>query len=493
VDTKAILQTAQSATPLEALGILGLLYRYSNHVRFLKEFVQQIEECLFQFPLEGEGSDPMGTGSRESQQIVNYANQILAGQRYPEQVFSSSGKTGKEYRETGEKLALEWLHQRAATGFSDWDSPASFAEILVALSHLADLAESESVMEMAVVLMDKLFATLALNSFQGVFGSTHAQSTASEIKGGLLEPTSGIARLMWGTGIFNHHLAGLVSLACAENYELPSIIADIALFKPEELWNQERHVINTEREVNKVTYKTPDYMLCSAQDYYPGQKGCQEHIWQATLGKNAAIFVTHPACSSEEDARRPNFWAGNAVLPRVAQWKDVLIAVHHLPEEDWMGFTHAYFPTYAFNEYVLRQGWAFARKENGYLALTAARGLNLVRRGQAAYRELRSCGQNNIWLCHLGRAALDGDFTAFQEKILALELVFGDEQVHFKTLRGESLAFGWQGPLLRDGKEVPLSGFPHYSNPYSMAEMPCSSMEIRFNDDLLRLNFSGLS
>ncbi len=429
----------------------------------------------------------------ESQQILSYANQILAGQRFPEQIFSSSGKTGKEHREIGERLALDWLHQHAASGFSDWDSPASFAEICTALAHLADLAESESVLEMAVVLMDKLFATLAFNSFQGVFGSTHGQAAASEVKGGLLEPTSGIARLMWGTGIFNHHIAALVSLACTENYELPSIISDIALSKPEEFWSQERHVVNAGREVNKVTYKTPDGMLCSAQDYYPGQKGRQEHIWQATLGKNATVFVTHPACSSEEDARQPNFWAGNAVLPRVAQWKDVLIAVHHLPEADWMGFTHAYFPTYAFDEYALRQGWAFARKENGYLALTAARGLSLVRGGQAAYRELRSYGQHNIWLCHLGRAALDGDFAAFQEKILALKLNFEDDKVHCATLRGETLAFGWRDPLLRDGKEVPLSGFPHYNNPYSVTEMPCNTMEIRFNDDLMRLDFTGLS
>ena len=25
-------------------------------------------------------------------------------------------------------------------------------------------------------------------------------------------------------------------------------------------------------------------MLCSAQDYRPGQAGLQEHIWQATMG-----------------------------------------------------------------------------------------------------------------------------------------------------------------------------------------------------------------
>jgi hypothetical protein len=298
---------------------------------------------------------------------------------------------------------------------------------------------------------------------------------------------------MWGTGTFNHHIAGTVSLACMERYELPSMVSDIAGSLPEEIWSRERHAVaDAAREVNKVTYKTPDGMLCSAQDYYPGQQGRQEHIWQATLGTTATVFVTHPACTSEDESRQPNFWAGNAVLPRVAQWKDALIAVYQLPEDDRMGFTHAYFPTYAFDEYLLRQGWVMTRKGNGYLAIMAQRGLDLTKHGYYALRELRSYGRNNIWLCHMGRAALDGDFSSFQEKILALHVKFADAQVRFNTLRGEVLSFGWQGPLLRDESEQPLSGFHHYENPFAASEFPSRQMEVRYGDGLLRLNFESV-
>src|SRR3712207_9584136 len=41
---------------------------------------------------------------------------------------------------------------------------------------------------------------------------------------------------------------------------------------------------------------------------------------------------------------------------------------------------------------------------------TAAQGLTLTTQGDNAYRELRSSGQHNIWLCHMGRAARDGSF-----------------------------------------------------------------------------------
>jgi hypothetical protein len=93
----------------------------------------------------------------------------------------------------------------------------------------------------------------------------------------------------------------------------------------------------------------------------------------------------------------------------------------------------------------------------------------------------------------MGRAALDGDFAQFQEKVLRLEVIFNHLEVQCQTLRGETLAFGWRGPLLRDGKEVPLAGFPHYLNPYTAADLPCKEMEIRFQDDILRLDFAGLS
>ncbi len=489
VESEPILESTRSIKPLELLGILGMLYRFGGHSQFPKDLLRPLEDYILNYPYGRSEADTIEASGGESDRILSCACEILAGQRYPESAFLHSGKTGQWHRQNGERLALEWLYQCGVGGFADWDSNFSFAEHLLALSHLIDLAETESVWEMAAVVMDKTFVALAVNSYRGVFGSTHGRTCASFVKGGLLEPTSGITRLMWGVGIFNHHIAGPVSLACVENYELPAPISDIALSAPEEMWSRERHAVTDARVVNKVTCKTPDFMLCSAQDYFPGQKGRSEHIWQATLGTAATVFVTHPACASEEDARQPNFWAGNAVLPRVAQWKDALIAVHQLPADDWMGFTHAYFPIYAFDEYVLRQDWAFARKGDGYLALTASQEFSLTKNGHYAFRELRSYGQNNIWLCQMGRVALDGDFSSFQQKILALDIKFSDDSVRCTTLRGEALSFGWQGPFLRNGIEQPLSGFDHYDNPYAASEYPSKQLEVRYGEAVLHLDF----
>jgi len=126
-------------------------------------------------------------------------------------------------------------------------------------------------------------------------------------------------------------------------------------------------------------------MLSSAQDYFPGEPGRAEHIWQATLGPDAVVFVNHPVCLSQKRAYQPNYWRGNGVLPRVAQWKDLLIALYRLPDDDWLGYTHAHFPIAALDEYALREGWAFARKGEGYLALKASQGFTLVKSGNSAY------------------------------------------------------------------------------------------------------------
>lgn len=512
VKTDVILQAVEGinqrkdCSDFYLVGLLGMLHRYGADASFPASLKQPLEECVlnFKYWMDEPGSDAMCFWS-ENHQILFHACEILAGQLYPERIFTNAGKTGQWHREKGERMALSWLHKRGAGGFSEWDSNCYFEEDLLALSHLADLAESQAVYDLSTVIMDKMFLTMALNSYKGTFGSTHGRTYTPHIKGGRQESTSGVSRLMWGMGAFNDKILATVSLACMENYGFPLIVGDIAADLPEEMWNRERHAGQLEEwcdrasggwEVNKVTFKTPDYMLCSAQDYHPGESGVQQHVWQATMGPDAVVFVSHPPCLSEESSHRPSFWHGNLVLPRVAQWKDVLIALHKLPADDWLGFTHAYFPAWAFDEHALRQDahdrvWAFARKGDGYLAITAARGLEFITRGDNACRELRSYGQDNVWLCHMGRAALDGDFSTFQDKILALDVSFGELVVRCSTLRGETLSFGWKGPLMRNGNEQPMDGFKHYDNPYCAVDLPALQMQVRYGDQLMRLNFAA--
>ena len=110
-----------------------------------------------------------------------------------------------------------------------------------------------------------------------------------------------VSRLFWGIGCWNQHTAACFALATSQKYGCPPVHERIALDQPARTLVAERHVTAwrdsaqgsvashpvaskpvASQEVNKVTYKTPDYMLTSAQDYYPGEAGGGEHLWQAT-------------------------------------------------------------------------------------------------------------------------------------------------------------------------------------------------------------------
>ncbi|MCU0519527.1 MAG: hypothetical protein MUF84_02385 [Anaerolineae bacterium] len=472
------------------VGLLGAVARYADQDSFPGALRTAIRECALAFKYwhDEPGTDAM-CYTTENHSILFHTCEVLAGQLYPDAAFSNTGEAGQWHRQKGEALAKAWLKQRGGAGFWEWDSNCYFEEDALALSHLAGLAEDETIAELAAVVLDKLLFTMAVNSYKGVFGSTHGRTYAPQIKSGQLESTSGISRLLWGMGIFNQNLRGLVGMACSE-YEFPLMIAQIAADLPDEMWNRECHEIDESgNAIHKVTYKTPDTMLASVQDFRPGEKGYQQHIWQATFGPDAVVFVSHPPCVSENGAHRPNFWSGNYVLPRVAQWKDVLIALHDLPQDDWLGFTHAYFPVYAFDETAVRENWAFARKGDGYLALGSSLGLELIKRGPAAYSELRSYGRKAVWVCQMGRAALDGDFAAFQERVLGLPLTVEGLSVTFETLRGDVLSFGWQTPFLRNGQGEPLRFSKHYDNPYCSADLHAPTMDVQLGEYVMRLEF----
>src|SRR3546814_8396177 len=103
--------------------------------------------------------------------------------------------------------------------------------------------------------------------------------------------------------------------------------------------------------------------------------------------------------------------------------------------------------------------WSSDVCSSDLLALMAAQGLQFITTGQTALRELRSFGKENIWLCHMGQALLDGSFEDFQRKVVAMEVASDGLWLRMNSLRGDQLIFGWKGPLIVNGLEQPLSGF----------------------------------
>jgi hypothetical protein len=559
----------------------------------LPERIRQTILNFKYFPNEP-GIDSLCTWT-ENHYILYSSAGYLAGQLYPDGIFSNSGETGKHKQEINRTRILRWLDLRFHSGFSEWLSHVYYDEDLTALLALYDFAWDEEIQRKAEMVLDLLLFDMALNSFKGVFGSTHGRAYENTKKWASNEGTTDTTKLLFGTGIFSGFDNMSATAFALSGYCLPEVIESIANYKSAEndpaMENRQRmgiqlnemekwgihpdtfedgmHTLtleaylhprtientlrmfdtcnwwensflsdfkpyrqllrmlgrlgglpwlarllkrdlcrNTREEVNLYTYKTADYMLSTAQDYRKGYGGDQQHIWQATLGNEAVCFTTHPA---KLEGVTPNYWEGNGLLPRAAQYKNVVVVVYNIekilalyvPIRHY--FTHAWLPKDKFEDVVERNGWIFARKGQGYLGLRSQKPyfwntdsnefrlpIEYRRNREDINRELIADGAQNIWICQMGCQAQDGDFAEFVTTISTAELGFKGRNVEYRSPGNGLIQFGWEGPLLVDRVEFPLRDYGRYENPFAKVEFNSNSIQIANADHKLRLNWEAL-
>lgn len=262
---------------------------------------------------------------------------------------------------------------------------------------------------------------------------------------------------------------------------------------------------NMREEPDIYTYKTPDYMLSTAQDHRKGFGGDQHHIWQATLAPDAVCFTTHPG---RIEGATPNYWEGSGVLPRSVQYKNLNITVYNIkqallalyvPITNF--YTHAWIPKDQFDEVVENAGWIFARKGAGYLALysqqpyfwnmegLAVEGHHIRKNPEDFDREVIALGKQNVWICQMGREATDGSFADFMQALLDARLVINDMDIEFDSPGNGTVKFGWDGPLTLDGAIIDVEDYPRYDNPYVKAAFHPTEIHVRANGKELYLNW----
>ncbi|MBW8035035.1 MAG: hypothetical protein FVQ79_05215 [Planctomycetes bacterium] len=240
-------------------------------------------------------------------------------------------------------------------------------------------------------------------------------------------------------------------------------------------------------EVHIQTYRTGDYLLSCAQDYRPGCGGYQQHIWQATLGLDAVVFTNHPG--SDDEHARPNYWAGNGILPRAAQHRNVLICIYRTPPDDPFPFSHAYFPRNAFDEIIEDEHWIFARKDNGYIALYSQHKFKWFTNKQGIKDELRVTSPDNIWICELGNRSTWKSFDRFRKAVAAAKISCKHLDVQYQSPSLGDISFGWQGPFRSKGQPVALHDYKRFENPYCQSEFTDPIMHIKRGHEELHLDF----
>ena len=558
-------------------GILRLLYQFKEAgiPRELLARARQTTLNFKYFPNEP-GLDSLCTWT-ENHYILYTSAAYLGGQLYPDQVFTNSGETGREKMERNRPRILRWLDLRFRTGFSEWLSHVYYDEDLTALLSLVDFCQDEEIVQKSMMVIDLLLLDMALNSFQGVFGSTHGRSYENTKKWADNEGTADTSKLLFGLGVYSQFDNMSAAAFALSHYQMPPVIEAIArdtistyvnrqrmgirldemerwgihpdnfedgmLYLTLEAYLHPRTIANTLRmfdvcnwwensfldsfkpyrgllrflgalgalpvlarvlerdicrntreQVDVYTYRTPDYMLSTAQDYRKGYGGDQQHIWQATLGPDAVCFTTHPA---KIKGVTPNYWAGSGLLPRAAQVKNVAIVIYKLEKIPALYvpvrhfFTHAWLPRDKFDEVIERGGWVFARKGRGYLALRSQRPYHWqTGGGEDQGREVIAEGKTNIWICELGAASEHGSFAAFVEKILAAALAFDGLTVTYHSPSQGQLRFGWTGDLTQNDQLIALHRNARYDNPYVQADFPSENVYIRCGEHSLSLDWN---
>jgi len=563
-------------------AILRLLYWRADSRAVSPELLQRARQSVLNFKYwpDEPGTDSMCTWS-ENHQLLFSAGAYLAGQLYPDAIFANSGRTGAEMMARHRPRILRWLDLRYRTGFSEWLSNVYYDEDLTGLLSLVDLCADQDLALRATMVTDLLLLDLALNSYQGVFGSTHGRSYEEHKKWAAHESTTDVEWLLFGMGMLRSSNMSATCLALSNRYLMPQVIYEIANdVKRPYLVNRQRMGIKLEQaarwglgfsdledgmvwlsleaythpmtielftrmldayhwwdnaffapfaaqravleqaraagmlptlaktyahdvcrnlrdEVNIYTYKTPDYMLSSAQDYRVGYGGDQQHIWQATLGPNAVCFTTHPA---RREGESPAYWTGSGWLPRVAQHENVAIVVYNAVDQPGLylphtlDFTHAWLPRDQFDQVIEQDGWVFARRGDGYLALRSQHPYQWqAAAGEDQNREMVVPGRQNIYICELGSRRQRGTFSHFVQQISDASAEFGELTVTYHSPSQGCLRFGWSGDFTRDGKAFELGGYPRYDNDYLRAGFPAQTVTAKHAGEQLYLDWENLT
>ncbi len=404
---------------------------------------QQIKKAAlaFRYWTDEPGSDAMCFGS-ENHSLLFHGCQMLAGKFWPDEVFTNSGRKGSEQAVLGARRCEAWLDHVEKVGFSEYLSSTYMPLTLAAMLNLVDFSGDAAMAKRSAAMSDRLFENLALQAFDGVTicpqgrvyrNVLYPQSSGTQA---LLSLASLDAATAW-----NNWLA----FPATSKYTTPANLSGLMRQPASKCYRQ--------AEVEICIHKTGDYLLTSLQipasfesggkihGLRPGDGGYQQHLWQASLGGDCQVFVNHPGASFDMSESRPGYWYGNGSIPRLSQSRGVLQAIFDIPQQHPIPFTHASWPSDAFDRQEVRGQWAFGMKGSGCVALWCSQPLT-PHNEMLTGRELRATGRRVAWVCICASAKETGGFDRFVESCRKLAPAFDSATMEIRMASRDGMK--WQ-------------------------------------------------
>lgn len=433
----------------------------------------------FRYWSDEPGNDAMCFWS-ENHSLLFHGCQLIAGRLYPADIFLNSNRTGAVQAALGAVRCREWLDRIEPCGFEEFNSGTYLPITVGALLNVVDFCGDAEMSRRASRLIDGIYKDLAAHAFGGVVVSPQGRVYRNVL---YPEESGTQALLSDAASKAPPDFLRLVDLARAEptsgdwivypasspGYRLPAELDALIQSPVSKIYNQGGAEI--------VLHKTPAYLLTSlvvapapaagpAPHFQPGKAGYQQHLWQATLGPGCHVFVNHPGSSFDLSLSRPGYWFGNGVMPRLRQREGVLQAIFDIPdgsrpaadrkspEYAWppgsginpfglhpIPFTHAHWPSDAFDRQEIRDHWLVGQQNSGGIALWCSEELtphDEVLTG----REFRAWAYRSAWVLVCGSIPEHGGFESFLGFCLAREPQFDRHSLSLEMPGQEMLYYG---------------------------------------------------
>ncbi|UCD28498.1 MAG: hypothetical protein JSV03_15680 [Planctomycetota bacterium] len=393
----------------------------------------------FKYWRDEPGKDGMCYHS-ENHRLLYHSAQLIAGNLWPEEIFTNSGNTGRRQAELGKRRCLEWLDEIEANGYDEFLSTTYVPITVGAVMNLVDFADDPDISRRAIRQMDKIYRMLAEHSFDGIMMGPQGRSYRYILYPQILGTQS---LLSYATPrAVESFRSWTVFVASSPKYQPPNEIEKLMQAPLSKLYRQAHYLINLK--------KTPDYMLSSIEipgsareasfdgGLQPGGHGYQQHIWHAMLARDCHVFTNHPGASRDHTDNRPSFWAGSRIMPRQTQRDNMLLQIFSLPEKEPIQFTHAYWPSEMFDRQEVRGNWIFGQKNTGYIALWCSTKPQLYSE-VLIDRELRVWSNKTAWVCICASQSEHPSLESFIDSCIHLKPVFYPRKLTLQLKNQEPL------------------------------------------------------
>ncbi|ODT79772.1 MAG: hypothetical protein ABS76_19600 [Pelagibacterium sp. SCN 64-44] len=441
-ETLLAIEERRDCADFIAVPLLWAYKRYSAD--FPVDLRQRTERALldFRYWVDEPGNDVMWFWS-ENHALCFHVSQLLAGQIWPDGLFTASARTGHQQAALATQRLAAWFDAVEEDGLAEWNSAAYYPVDFIGLLALVEFAPTP-LAQRASALCDRIFTMLALHTLDGVPAGSMGRAYDKELRAGPLTELAPFAAVAFGTGWLNSGVASLPMFA-AGRYTPPNNLNALA-FPPAGEVIETRYRQGHGPAALLALRKSAHLQLSTNSGAKAGAFGHQQHVLDIRFASHpmARAWINHPGEDDPWGQHRPSYWAGNGRLPRLGQHGAVAMLLYHLDGER-LDFTHVYAARCGVEHHLM--GDALILRSPGALVAFKATGpIDAVRSGPTAGLEYRCHGKRQGWSVIISR---NNDLDDFAARIAACTLSMDTEGLQL-TLRqpGEpDIALGWADGL----------------------------------------------